>query len=253
VTDTARIATNQRLLLIVEALAAARRPLTPTELNVSIGLPKQSVHRLCHTLTDSGFLERAEDPRRLRPGKRLRKAAAGLLAASDVQIGIRQVLNQVAGVVREAVNFVVPAPDGMTYLDRVDTDWAFRIQLPVGSNVPFHCTASGKAYLASLPVRRRTALVRAMTLNNLARNTIVDPDALLTELDSVAQAGYAIDREEFMDDLVALAVPVLDENGGFLAALAFHGPSARVDAEAVLVHLDLLRNGAQKLRGILTD
>ena len=45
-----RIATNERLLLIIEALSEAGKPLTPTELNAKIGLPKQSVHRLCNTL-----------------------------------------------------------------------------------------------------------------------------------------------------------------------------------------------------------
>ena len=122
-----------------------------------LGLPKQSVHRLCRTLVDEGFLERSTDPARLQPAARLREAASGLLAASHVDIGRRQVLEHIAGKVREAVNFVVPAPDGMVYLDRVDTDWPLRIQLPVGSRVPFHCTASGKTYLASLPRRRRRA------------------------------------------------------------------------------------------------
>ena len=34
-----RIATNERLLLIIEALSEAGKPLTPTELNAKIGLP----------------------------------------------------------------------------------------------------------------------------------------------------------------------------------------------------------------------
>ena len=41
------------------------------------------------------------------------------------------------------------------FADRVETDWPFRVLLPVGTHVPFHCTASGKTYLASLPAANR--------------------------------------------------------------------------------------------------
>ena len=94
----------------------------------------------------------------------------------------------------------------MNYIDRVETDWAFRIQLPIGTNVPFHCTASGKTYLASLPLRQRRTLVDALDLVSRARNTIVDRKTLQEELTTIAAQGYAIDNQEFMDDLVAIAV-----------------------------------------------
>jgi DNA-binding IclR family transcriptional regulator len=154
--------------------------------------------------------------------------------------------------VHEAVNFAVPDIGGMVYLDRVDTDWPFRVQLPVGSRVPFHCTATGKTYLSSLPRRRRRAFVKTLELQALTTNTIRDPKQLLDEADRIAERGYAIDNEEFMHGLVALAVPVTDAKGGFLAAIAFHGPSMRLDIEQALAHLPLMREGAQRLRELLT-
>ncbi len=247
-----RVATNLRLLLLVEALAKARQPLSQTQMNEHLRLPKQTVHRLCGTLVQAGFLERVDRPCRLRPTARLRSMAGGLLAAAEVEIGIRQVLERVAAAVREAVNFVVPERSGMTYLDRVDTDWAFRVQLPIGSHVPFHCTASGKIYLASLPARRRR-LVGALNLERKARNTIVTPEALSEELETVAERGYAIDNEEFMEGLVALAVPVLDAQGDFLAVLAYHGPVQRLDRDKLLAHLELLRDGAGRLSALLVE
>ena len=95
--DTARIATNLRLLLIVEVLARAGRPMTPSELNAELRLPKQTVHRLCRTLVDEGFLVRSTGRTRLQPSARLRAVATGLLTASDVDIGRHQVLLHIAG------------------------------------------------------------------------------------------------------------------------------------------------------------
>tara|TARA_B100000676_G_scaffold276220_1_gene296961 strand:- start:1535 stop:2365 length:831 start_codon:yes stop_codon:yes gene_type:complete len=246
-----RIATNERLLLIIEALSEAGKPLTPTELNAKIGLPKQSVHRLCNTLIDLGYLQRSAERKRLEPTARLLRIGAGLIAVGSVDIARHQILSRIATTVREAVNYVVPEREGMVYLDRIDTDWPFRMQLPVGTHVPFHCTASGKTYLASLPLRQRRTLVDALDLVSRARNTIVDRKTLQEELTTIAAQGYAIDNQEFMDDLVAIAVPVVGDDGRFLAALAFHGPAQRVTRESALARLQLLREGATQLGTLL--
>ena len=128
------------------------------------------------------------------------------MAVGSVDIARHQILSRIATTVREAVNYVVPEREGMVYLDRIDTDWPFRVQLPVGTHVPFHCTASGETYLASLPLRQRRTLVDALDLVSRARNTIVDRKTLQEELTTIAAQGYAIDNQEFMDDLVAIAV-----------------------------------------------
>ena len=108
---------------------------------------------MCNTLSEEGFLFREKPGKKLRPARRLRRLASGLLQASRYHIARHQILLNVAEQVGETVNFVMPEEDGMSYIDRVETDWPFRVQLPVGSHVPFHCTASGKVFLASLAKR----------------------------------------------------------------------------------------------------
>ena len=50
----------------------------------------------------------------------------------------------------------------MNYIDRVETNWAFRVALPIGTQMPFHCTASGKLFMASLPAARRRAFLSSL-------------------------------------------------------------------------------------------
>ena len=42
-----RIATNLRTLMILEVLGKNNRAMTATEINASLGLPKQTVHLVC--------------------------------------------------------------------------------------------------------------------------------------------------------------------------------------------------------------
>lgn len=135
----------------------------------------------------------------------------------------------------------------MAYQDRVETDWPFRVELPVGTNVPFHCTASGKTYLASLPKAERRRLVNVMHLEQKTDNTITDPDALLRELAEIAKQGYALDREEFLAGMTAMAVPVLDNAGRYCASVAFHGPEQRMPVATAVDKLDIMQAASAKL------
>lgn len=248
VTDqSGRIAPNMRALAILEVLGQQGRAMTPTEIGHILGLPKQTAHRLCKSLVREGYLARDGHSKHLRPSRRARHIAAGILHASRTHIARHQVLIDVASHVGETVNFVGPEDAGMIYLDRVETDWPFRVQLPVGTHVPFHCTASGKTFLASLPGRARQAMVASLPLDRLTANTLTTPQALLDELDEIRRRGYALDNEEFYDDMVALAVPVLDPQGRYCASLAFHGPLPRLTLDKAIAEAGFLKAAAARL------
>jgi len=251
--ETGRIPTNLRTMLILEIVGNSDSPLSPTEINDRLGLPKQTVHRLCATLVEEGFLVYEPSGKRLRPARRLRLMASGILFASRIHVARRQILEDISRQVRETVNFVVPEDTGMSYIDRVETDWAFRVQLPIGTNVPFHCTASGKTFLAGLSKKTRKKMVSALQLKQMTPNTITDPDKLLAELEIIARQGYAIDAEEFMEGMVAISVPVMDSRGRFMAAVAFHGPTIRLTTDTLIARKSLMTEAASKLSAVLAD
>ncbi len=250
-TETDRIPTNLRTLMILEILGRSDRAMTATEINGSLGLPKQTVHRLCTTLEQSGFLTRQGNSRRFQVARRLRELGAGLLYSSRDHIARRQILLDVSDQFGETVNYVVPEDDGMSYLDRVETDWAFRIQLPIGTHVPFHCTASGKSFLASLAPSVRKKFVASLSLKQMTDATHTSADTLLEELAAIAKQGYALDQEEFLNGMVAIAVPVKDPNGRFVAALAYHGPTQRMVISDAVARVEVLHAAAKRLSAAL--
>jgi DNA-binding IclR family transcriptional regulator len=228
-----RIPPNLRVVHLLEALAEAGRPLTPTELNGQLKWPKQTIHRLCQTMIENGLVERHD--KRLQVTPRTMEMAASLSRLAVNRTICHQILVRIAQEVGETVNFVRPEKLGMIYVDRVETNWPFRIMLPVGTHVPFHCTASGKTYLASLPKLRRKQMIESLNLEAHTIQTHTTVEALEAELQAIRRNGFALDREEFYTGMVAIAVPVTDGAGRYFAALACHGPVQRfslVDAEA---------------------
>jgi len=238
-------------MLILEVIGHQTVPLTAAEIGRQVGLPKQTIHRLCNTLVAEGFL--AREASGLKPGRRSRAMATGILHSSTSHIARHQILERLARETGETVNFVVPEDKGMSYKDRVETDWPFRVQLPVGSHVPFHCTASGKTYLAALSKRERERSVAALELDAKTENTITDDDELLAELRQIARRGYALDNEEFINGMVAIAVPIRDAVGRYIGAVGVHGPTQRYSIERAASLSSVVNAAAEDLAQVLAD
>lgn len=241
-----------RALTILEEVALLGHPVTPTELNKELKLPKPTIHRLCATLEAAGFLKRALDGRRYTVGPRLRMMALSFLHTEEQQVLMRAVLERISKKVGETANISVPDQNRMQYIDRVETRWPLRVQFPVGSHVPLHCTSAGKMYLSSMRPAARTRLLQHLTLDKHAANTITDVDDLEADLAKISARGYSTDNEEFIDGMVAVAVPVSDGAGRLLATLSIFAPAVRISLDSAIGWVPDLRKAADDLTGVLT-
>ncbi len=247
------IPTNLRLLLVLEEVARSGVPITPTEVNAKLELPKPTIHRLFATLEEEGFLQRDMDGRTYSPGPRMRILAASTLSSLRIRTARQAILKRLSTEIGETCNIALPDRDAMIYLERVETEWPLRIQLPQGTRVPLHCTASGKLYLSTLAPNHLLRFLNAIELDRHTENTITDRDALMAELDVIQQQGYSLDREEFMPSMIAVAVPVLDSNDRLMATLAFHAPTQRFDIDRALEHLEALRTASGELSLLISS
>jgi len=242
-----QIPTNLRLLLVVEEIAKAGTPLKPMQLSAALGLPKPTIHRLLQTAEAEGFLQRDLDGRSYGPGLRLRQIAVHTMSSERLRTGRLAILKAVAEEIGETCNLATPDREGMTYLDRVETKWPLRIQLPIGTQVPFHCTASGKMYLSTLRDSTLEAVLNSRSLEGLTEKTIITSDALRAELAETRKRGYSQDDEEFMLGMTAVAVPVIDSTGRLIATLSVHAPGQRHSIADLIQFLPNLKDAARKL------
>ncbi len=240
-----------RALTILEEVALLGQPVTPTELNKELKLPKPTIHRLCSTLESAGFLKRALDGRRYTVGPRLRAMALGFLHTEEQQVLMRAVLARISKQVGETANISIPDKNQMQYIDRVETRWPLRVQFPVGSHVPLHCTSAGKMYLSSMRPATRTRLLKHLPLEKHAANTITIANDLEADIAEIAARGYSTDNEEFIDGMVAVAVPVLDGRGRLVATLSIFAPAIRMSLEAAVDWVPELRKAADDLSSVL--
>lgn len=253
--DTAdqHIPTNLRLLRLLEEVAKAGVPVTPAGLTDALGLPKPTLHRLFHTAEQEGFLQRDLDGRSYSPGRRLRLMAVDTLSSERVRTVRIAVLRSIVDAVGETCNIAIADRDGMYYLDRIESAWPLRIAMPVGTIVPFHATASGKMYLSSLRPDYLDRYLRNATLERHTANTLTDAAGLKVAISEIRARGYAIDNEEYMEGMCAIAVPIKSPQGRLLCTLSIHAPTQRQRVDDLMAYLERLRDGATELAAVVSE
>jgi len=241
-----------RVLDVIEAICHLDRPASVADIVAASGLPKATVHRLCNLLIDEGYLRRDMENKGLEIGSRFAPLAMKALSNVGVRSERHAILESLVDDIGETCNLAMPDATSMIYLDRVESEWPLRIQLPVGTRVPLHCTASGKLFLSSLSPGRRRKLLQMLKLDARSPNTMTDVDALERQLQIIAADDVSTDDEEFIPGMVAVAVPVRDKSGRLIATLASHGPVVRMSLQRAMTWIPRLRAAASDIADTLS-
>jgi DNA-binding IclR family transcriptional regulator len=232
---------------IIEKIVASDRPLSSAYLAEELDLPKPTVHRICQQLEEEGLLQREPGGKRFTGGKRLRKIAMATLSNSVLSAHRSAILQDLSQEVGETCNLTVLDGHEIVYLDRIETNWPYRIHLPVGSHLPLHCTATGKLFLANMKPAARRRMIHSLSLNRHTELTITDPELLEEQLQKIADEGVGYDAGEYLEGMVAIAVPVIGENNQMCFALAIHAPSVRKTLDELRQYLPTLRHAAARM------
>lgn len=249
----AKGSTVTRVLDILSQVAEAERPLTPTEIAEQLDVPRASVHRLCATLEAHGYLKTRLNGRGMLPGHRLNQMALGILSSTPLQAQRQAILKELSEDIGETCNIAVPDGVEMVCFDRVETHWPVRINVQIGTRAPVWCTASGKLYLSSLSPAMRDRILSDIRLRPYTSNTLLSVDELKKEVIATGERGYGLDNEEYIEGMVAMAVPIRDSSERFYATLSFHAPCMRLPFSAVSGYLPLLRAASKRLSALLDE
>ena len=244
-----------RLFALLERVAAQDRLFSLQSLVEDTGWPKPSVHRMLQQLEVAGLVQRENESRHYSTGLRLRKFAHTLLANSSFHGARHRVLRALVDEVGESCNITALAGGEVVYLDRVETAAPLRFYLHPGSQVPVHCSASGKVFLSQMLPAQRNHLLQAAPLERCTPATLTDTKKLLRELAEVQAQGYGLDREEFLHGLVCVAVPVptASASGRSTLCVALQAPAVRLPIARALAWLPALQRAAQALSRLEAD
>ena len=171
------------------------------------------------------------DGRSFSPTPRLLSLGWAYLSSLNFTETAGLLLEELSDEVNEACSAAtLDLPDAV-YVARVPTRRMVSINLDVGSRVPATHSSMGRVLLADLPPEQVAAFVGSQQLTKYTKHTIVDPDALIAEVERAYEQGWAIVDQELEIGLRSIAAPIRRADGRVLAAANISAVSARVSLE----------------------
>lgn len=220
---------SDKLLQIIEYMSARRLPVRLKDIADDLQISQPTVVRYLRTMCNQGYVYHDEHTGHyamtwkicrlsssLESNLVLRNMAGGLLS----DFANRHNLGVLLSVEREGM---------LVYLDLVSAPHgSVNTMLRIGKDAPMHSTSSGKILLSSMTATRVKQILDEKGQVRLTSKTITDRDALLKELTTVQQQGYALDNEECEIGHRCVAVPLYDYTGTVAAAISAFGSTDRL-------------------------
>jgi DNA-binding IclR family transcriptional regulator len=219
---------QERLILLLEAIAGAGQPVSIADLAKITGVPRPSLYRNIGALVDCGFVEESDDGHRYVLGMRFIKIALTGKADAHVINAVSAVMTAVVKDLGETA-FLARYRGGRVDLVHVETpsDPAIAYIYPGLGPRPAHACSSAKAIAAFLHPDLRETLMDAQPMRFTER-TLIEPDLITRELDQVRRYGFALCDGEIDEGVTSVAVPVNVERLGSIFSIGVVGPSARI-------------------------
>jgi len=240
----------RRILEIVEAICQNPEFATAQSLSQRLDIPAPTIYRWLDTLLEERFIA-AHASGHFIPGERIRDMILDSLKYEPNVTERRSILRHLSDKLNETVSLSIPHGTKLIYFDRLESHWPFQATLKVGSALPLHCCASGKLYLSTLDFDIALGIFKRIKAKDSARNTITKLSEFKQELIKIKQHGYALDHEEWFDDMVGAAVPVLSDDGVLAACLSTHALATRKSMQKLHDEIPLMLEAAKELKSCL--
>ena len=228
-----------RAALLVSTVVRADEPLTFADLQEECGLAKSTTSRMLSALERTGLLERNE------AGSYVAGRLFWLYAArhdpwEELVRLARPTLDRIGAATHETVHLSVARGHQVVQVAQVDSRYMLGTRDWTEVDVPVHCSALGKVFLAfgaipppDEPLERPTAA------------TLAHPDDLRRDAARTRRRGWAVTVDELEVGLTGLAVPVHGGHGDVVAALGISGPTPRMEGRLDELGQQLLDHATQ--------
>ena len=242
-----RVQSLGRAFAILEEVARHREGIGLADLRRLVGLHNSTTFHLAKTMVALGYIRQEKETKRYRIGRPLFALAASALDEIEMVNVATPVLEELARQTGESSHFAVRMGDAIVVIARTGGPGAFQLTDRVGVVRPAHCTALGKAILASLQPDQLARLIKRAGLKPSTEKSITEASVLTREIEEIRRTGVAYDDGEFNLEVRCVAVPVSDFTGKTIGAIGVSGPVWRLSNQAFKSRAKIVQEAANRL------
>jgi DNA-binding IclR family transcriptional regulator len=228
----------QRALAILDCFSLEKPVLSLQEIYRKVELPKSTTFRLVTTLQHCGYLLQRADQRYTLSYKLLLLGSV-VRETQDVREITRPVMEELARTSGETVTLSTRSGRERICLDVVDSSSVLGSIVLHGDRLPLLYGATGKMFLAQLDDRTIEEIRKTQQLPRKR----VTRKALMATVAEIRERGYALTRDDRVDGVMAISVPIRDSSGEVCYCMTVTGPSTRFETRVQPLTDQMLRVG----------
>lgn len=213
-----RVPAVDKSFSILELIAHARRPLGFAEIVKELGLNKSTVFNILHTLDDLGALDK-DSTGLFHLGSRLFVLGNAAAKGSELIQTVHPYLVNINNEYRVSAFLGILSGTEVIIIDKADMAQKVKISSEIGMKIPLFAGVAGKALLSQLPDQDVNKILEKYRFKKYTSKTNTERQEIKKEIIRVRETGFACDMEEYIEGLVAAAVPIKTNRDGLQAAI----------------------------------
>ncbi len=198
----------KKAFAILAAISPTKDGMGVSDLAKKLKMAKSTVHGMTSALEELGALMRDPLTKKYKLGFTLLEIGRSAYSQIDLQTSSRPITEALMERTQTSVFLGILNWGQVTILDIVESRQELNITAPIGSVIPLFAGAVGKVFLASMSEGQAVNIVKSKGLPRFTDNSIVDMDLYFNELRQVREKGYAVDDEEYIAGVRAVASPL---------------------------------------------
>lgn len=207
---------------VLEALAAAGKPMRLTELAEQLGEAKARIHRHLATLRSVGLVDQDRSSERYRLGWKLVNLGQAAAEQFEIRAIAEPFMLRLRDLSRQTVVLSVPVNGEAMVTAVMESANLVTISVRRGARLPAHASSQGRLALAfALPKLQKRILARKLPM--LTPKTVTDPALIRTRLAEIREQLYEHAPGETLLGISALAAPLLDHEDRLVGIIALVG------------------------------
>ncbi|RYG73284.1 IclR family transcriptional regulator [Lentibacillus lipolyticus] len=239
-----------KALKLLDYFSAETPELTLKEITRKSEMPKPTVYRLLTALEYHNFLSKTkENEHDSKYQLGLKLLELGQIVSDQLEIRTIALpdMQELGREINEVIHLVIVHQDEATYIEKVDSSRALRLNTRVGKSSPLYLGSGPKMLLANMPYERQQQVIEKFRLQRPDSSRLASQDELLQELKTIYETGYAYSVGEQDADTTGISYPIYDYSGQVIAALAVSGLSTHFEGENLNVLKEKTRQTAETI------
>ena len=216
-----------KAISVLRIMISTNEPLTISQIANQAGIDRSVCHKILITLAEEGLISQSKPSNCYKLGIGLIQLCQLAINRIGVSQVVREILHRLMVETGETSYMFIEMGGSRVCIMKVESPQLIRHYIALGTPMPLYAGAGGKILLAAYSEEQLNDYINQQTLAALGPKSIINPDELRRELETIRINGIATSFLERSLDEASIAVPIRNARGYVIASVSVAGTAER--------------------------